>query len=202
MFRPSKINSRSNQSKTFRNFFFQSDFYKYDIEKNQWSLISDDTSLVGGPMLIFDHQMCIDPEQSKIYVFGGQSLFISMAEGPVSISEKMYSGLYEYDIQNNSWKKKKDDINGTPNAGFGNELKSRSSHSMLFHAGLRKLFIFGGQRKGSEYLNDFFAYNVDTDEVEIISTGTCPESAIPAVGHTQRATIDQERHEIHVMTVS
>ena len=68
-------------------------------------------------------------------------------------------------------------------------------------SGLRKLYIFGGQRKGSEYLNDFFAYNVDKDEVEIISTGTCSESAIPAVGHTQRATIDTERHEIHVMTV-
>ena len=50
-------------------------------------------------------------------------------------------------------------------------------------------------------MNDFFAYNVDKDEVEIISTGTCSESAIPAVGHTQRATIDTERHEIHVMTV-
>lgn len=37
--------------------------------------------------------------------------------------------------------------------------------------------------------------------MEIISTGTCSESAIPAVGHTQRATIDTERHEIHVMTV-
>ena len=71
----------------------------------------------------------------------------------------------------------------------------------LLPSGLRKLYIFGGQRKGSEYLNDFFAYNVDKDEVEIISTGTCSESAIPAVGHTQRATIDTERHEIHVMTV-
>ena len=71
---------------------------------------------------------------------------------------------------------------------------------MLFHSGLRKLYIFGGQRKGSECLNDFFAYNVDKDEVEIISTGTC--SAIPELGHTQRATIDTERHEIHVMTVS
>ena len=70
---------------------------------------------------------------------------------------------------------------------------------MLFHSGLRKLYIFGGQRKGSECLNDFFAYNVDKDEVEIISTGTC--SAIPELGHTQRATIDTERHEIHVMTV-
>ena len=48
----------------------------------------------------------------------------------------------------------------------------------------------------------FFSYNVDTDEMEMISTGTCPESAIPAVGHTQRATINQNRHEIHVMTVS
>ena len=48
----------------------------------------------------------------------------------------------------------------------------------------------------------FFSYNVDTDEMEMISTGTCPESAIPAVGHTQRATINQNRHEIHVMTVN
>ena len=43
-------------------------------------------------MLIFDHQMCIDLEKSKIYVFGGQSLFISIAEGPNSPGEKMYSG--------------------------------------------------------------------------------------------------------------
>ena len=42
--------------------------------------------------------MCIDPEQGKIYVFGGQSLFISMAEGPVSISEKMYSGTVKYNL--------------------------------------------------------------------------------------------------------
>lgn len=63
------------------------------------------------------------------------------------------------------------------------------------------MFIFGGQRRRDDYLNDFFSYSVDTDEVEIISTGTTPESAIPAVGHTQRATIDCERNEIHVMTV-
>ena len=78
-------------STTF-NLYLQSDFYKYDIDKNQWSLITEDTSKVGGPMLIFDHQMCIDLEKSKIYVFGGQSLFISIAEGPNSPGEKMYSG--------------------------------------------------------------------------------------------------------------
>ncbi len=174
----------------------KSDFFKFEIDRNAWSMISEDTSKVGGPMLIFDHQMCIDPEKSKIYVFGGQSLFISMTEagGPVSTSEKLYSGLYEYDIGSNAWKKRRDE-------GSHQDLISRSSHSMLFHPKLRKLFVFGGQRKGSEYLNDFFSYNVDTDEMEVISTGTCPESAIPAVGHTQRATIDQDRCEIHVMTV-
>ena len=33
-----------------------------------------------------------------------------------------------------------------------------------------KLFIFGGQRKRDEYLNDFFTYSVDNDEVEIITS--------------------------------
>lgn len=73
--------------------FFQSDFYMYDIETNKWTMITDDTSAMGGPMLIFDHQMCIDQETRTIYVFGGQSLFISMSEGgPLSTSEKMYCG--------------------------------------------------------------------------------------------------------------
>ena len=45
--------------------------------------------------------------------------------------EKTYSGLYEYHIPTNTWKKRRDDV------GCGSspdkELKSRSSHSMLFH---------------------------------------------------------------------
>ena len=85
----------------------QSDFFKYDIDANQWTMITDDTSTKGGPMLIFDHQMCIDTDTQTIYVFGGQSLFLSMTDGPVSITEKMYSGLYEYHIPSNTWKKKR-----------------------------------------------------------------------------------------------
>ena len=74
--------------------------------------------------------------------------------------------------------------------------------------GLRKLFVFGGYRKKDDLLNHFFSLNVDTDEVEVISTvhwGTLDanggEVAMPSVGHTQRATIDCARNEIHVMTV-
>merc|ERR1712193_95805 len=74
----------------------KSDFYKYEIDRNKWTRITEDTSKDGG-------QMFIDPDKSKIYVFGGQSLVISMSDGPVSSSEKMYSGLYEYHIPSNTW---------------------------------------------------------------------------------------------------
>ena len=52
----------------------QSDFYMYDIESNQWTLITEDTHAVGGPQLIFDHQMAMDVENRIIFVFGGRNL--------------------------------------------------------------------------------------------------------------------------------
>ena len=52
----------------------QSDFYMYDIPCGRWTLITDDTAGMGGPALIFDHQMCLDPVSRTIYVFGGREL--------------------------------------------------------------------------------------------------------------------------------
>lgn len=52
----------------------QSDFYLYDIESNTWTLITEDTGAMGGPQLVYDHQMCLDSEKSTIYVFGGRVL--------------------------------------------------------------------------------------------------------------------------------
>lgn len=46
----------------------------YDIESNKWLLIAEDTSVLGGPYLIFDHQMCMDVEERTLYVFGGRVL--------------------------------------------------------------------------------------------------------------------------------
>lgn len=53
---------------------FQSDFYVYDIENNRWTLITEDTGMMGGPQLIFDHQMSMDVAKRTIYVFGGRVL--------------------------------------------------------------------------------------------------------------------------------
>ena len=46
----------------------------YDIPCGRWTLITDDTAGMGGPALIFDHQMCLDPVSRTIYVFGGREL--------------------------------------------------------------------------------------------------------------------------------
>ena len=53
---------------------FQCDFYMYDIGCGKWTLITDDAGAMGGPRLIFDHQMVMDIEQQTIYVFGGRVL--------------------------------------------------------------------------------------------------------------------------------
>jgi len=63
---------------------------------------------------------------------------------------------------------------------------------------MRLLYIFAGQRQ-KEYLSDFFTYNVDTDEIVTINDGE--KSEVPAAGFTQRATIDPDNHEIHVLSV-
>ena len=46
----------------------------YDIPSNRWTQITDDTHAMGGPELIFDHQMAMDTEKHTIYVFGGRIL--------------------------------------------------------------------------------------------------------------------------------
>lgn len=179
----------------------KSDFFVYHIDTSTWTQITDDTSEMGGPNLIFDHQMCLDPEKRNIYVFGGQSLFVN-SSGEEPRGEKKFSGLFVYHIPTSSWTKLREDV--TPTTGLfeaagTQSLKARTGHSMLFHTGVRKLFIFGGQRKRDEYMDDFFTYSVDTGAVEFLANGDSGAS-IPAVGYTQRATIDCARNEIHVMT--
>lgn len=187
----------------------KSDFYVYDIESNQWTLITEDTSMFGGPYLIFDHQMCMDVALRTIYVFGGRVLMPqngvsedrSGCVGLVGTSEPVFSGLYSYHVSTNTWRNLCAD-SPTLNQDTNNPsaLRSRVGHSMLFHPIYRKLFIFAGQRS-KDYLNDFFSYDVDTGTVEHISEGAKRDvTALPAAGFTQRATIDPELDEIYVLS--
>jgi hypothetical protein len=115
-------------------------------------------------------------------------------------SELLYSGLYAYHIPTNTWALLRCDV-GMPKP-VKPTVRSRVGHSMLFHSGMRKLFVFAGQRS-KEYLNDFFSYNVDTDELELISDSQKKlRSPSPAAGFTQRATIDPDLNEIYIFSVS
>lgn len=44
----------------------KSDFYRYDIDANTWTLLSEDTSADGGPKLVFDHQVAEDEDVIRI----------------------------------------------------------------------------------------------------------------------------------------
>jgi len=183
----------------------RSDFFVYDMAAGRWTQITDDTAALGGPGLIFDHQMCIDLQKRSIYVFGGQSLFpLQGGAGEAGERsgtggmEKKFSGLYRYHVADNSWQLLRED--GAAAGPGSPPLRSRTGHSMLFNTADRKLYIFGGQRRRDEYLNDFFTFQVDSGEVEALCEGAGAGEAIPAVGYTQRATIDCKRGEIFVMT--
>jgi len=176
----------------------KSDFYVYDIGSNTWTQITDDTAALGGPSLIFDHQMCLDSDTRCIYVFGGQSLHVTEEESRPA-AEKKFSGLYVYCVANNTWRLIAAD--GAVLSPGVPPVRSRTGHSMLWNTTDRRLYVFGGQRKRDEYLHDFFSYSPDTGEVRLLSDGNSGgEGSIPAVGYTQRATIDCVRGEIHVMT--
>uniref|UniRef100_A0A7N6ANV2 F5/8 type C domain-containing protein n=1 Tax=Anabas testudineus TaxID=64144 RepID=A0A7N6ANV2_ANATE len=174
----------------------KSDFYRYDINANTWTLLSEDTSADGGPKLVFDHQvaMCMDSEKHMIYTFGGRILTCNGSVEDSRTSEPQFSGLYTYHCQAGTWSLLRED---SCNAG-PEDIQSRSLLNMHFKN--RCLYVFGGQRSKT-YLNDFFSYDVDGDHVEIISDGTKKDSGmVPMTGFTQRATIDPELNEIHVLS--
>lgn len=109
----------------------KSDFYLYDTKTRTWLLICDDTRSVGGPDLVYDHQLAIDSEKRTLYMFGGRILTASNSDE--SSSDQFYSGLYAYHISDNVWTLLLVDC-AHPTAAIPevNSIKSRITHSMLF----------------------------------------------------------------------
>lgn len=98
-------------SRTVEN--LKSDFFVYDIVNDSWKLICDDTASLGGPKLIFDHQLTIDTKNNKLYVFGGRVILPSTMpsdNSSTSISSTVLSpvssisdsGHFTYDLVRSS----------------------------------------------------------------------------------------------------
>ncbi|ELK38618.1 Muskelin [Myotis davidii] len=168
------------------------DFWAYSVKENQWTCISRDTEKEAsshtfhpsnGPSARSCHKMCIDIQRRQIYTLG------RYLDSSVRNSKSLKSDFYRYDIDTNTWMLLSEDTaaDGGPKLVFD-------------HQKNRCLYVFGGQRSKT-YLNDFFSYDVDSDHVDIISDGTKKDSGmVPMTGFTQRATIDPELNEIHVLS--
>ncbi|KAF3859620.1 hypothetical protein F7725_022019 [Dissostichus mawsoni] len=142
----------------------KSDFYRYDIDANTWTLLSEDTSADGGPKLVFDHQ------KHMIYTFGGRILTCNGSVEDSRTSEPQFSGLYAYHCQAATWSLLRED---SCNAG-PEDVQSRIGHCMLFHT--------------------------VKDVPQRLLQLRCGRRPLPMTGFTQRATIDPELNEIHVLS--
>ncbi|XP_067630617.1 muskelin isoform X2 [Eurosta solidaginis] len=196
--------------------YIKSDFFLYDTRARTWLQICDDTSQVGGPHLVYDHQMCIDSDKRTIYVFGGKILTPRSVSNTTS-NEAEYSGLFSYHIATNTWSQILVDCHH-PTAAQPDVLsiKSRITHCMVFHMKNRKLYIYGGQR-GKEDIDDFITYDVDTQAISVLNkdntvcggaggSSVCSHNTVsdaknePSPGYTLRATIDCDRDEIYIFS--
>ncbi|KAI9475469.1 MAG: Muskelin N-terminus-domain-containing protein [Benjaminiella poitrasii] len=90
---------------------YESELYQYFIDLDKWVLLSKNTQLDGGPSLLCDHQMCVDPIGRKLYVFGGR---VIAADTP----PYTYSGFYAYDLDECVWQTIRYDINNIPAASL------------------------------------------------------------------------------------
>lgn len=106
--------------------------------------------------------MLVDPQDGVLYVFGGREI------SPDPTLTK-YSGLYSWNIGQNTWARLRDDGPGPGDSGaFSASIKSRIGHSMLFNHVTREIYIFAGQRH-KDFLADFYVYQIDGDSVAEVS---------------------------------
>lgn len=142
--------------------------------------------------------MCIDVAEKTIYVFGGRILTQRNIEDLAN--DYQYSGLYSYHIGINMWTQILVDCHH-PSASNPDVLsiKSRATHSMLFHhvrivffcfvliyemnetmnalrklnaiffQRYRKLYVFGGQRN-KEYTPELISIDLDSRATTVMSS--------------------------------
>ena len=201
----------------------KSDFFVFDILSNEWTLITEDTEGMGGPKLVFDHQICFDSKENILWIFGGK-VIQPISDQIHSIQTSIISGLYSFQVPTNSWKCLRKDFHcsssNTMVLEHKNEYKDvlslpRVGHSMIFNGKNRTLLIFGGERtslqnstttrSSLEYcpFDSIICYSIDNDVTSIISlynndmirtsSSFCSFSGL-------RSSFDEENEEIFIFS--
>ncbi|KAF9264171.1 hypothetical protein L218DRAFT_979773 [Marasmius fiardii PR-910] len=165
----------------------KSEFYRYDIEGNTWEQLTDPAS-VGGPPLIFDHQMVIDSDRRMIYVSGGR-----VGEGEWLSNNTKYSGMYSYNLQHKKWLLLQHLEPGVHSTVI---IPPRFGHSMVLEPTSQTLFLFAGQH-GEKFLSDLYAYDINTSTAKELSSNVTACGG-PEPSLMQRAVINPKAQEIYV----
>lgn len=118
----------------------------------------------------------------------------------ISSSEPEYSGLYSFNIDTKQWKHISIDGHNPASNGDVSTVKSRANYCMVFNHKTRKLYIYGGQR-GKEDIDEFLTYDVDTGVIQTLNNTQTKEEQ-PPYSQSVRASIDCERDEIYLLSVS
>lgn len=130
------------------------------------------------PMQRGGHQMCVDTEQQKVYVFGGWN-------GSTDLND-----FWSYDIKCNKWTL----INSNCSANGGPS--PRSCHKMVYHAGRKCIYILGKYIDAENRLNgnfscDFHSYDISTKSWTKISDDTRNDGG-PSLLYDHQMVVDNK----------
>ncbi|KAI8141192.1 Muskelin N-terminus-domain-containing protein [Fennellomyces sp. T-0311] len=130
------------------------------------------------------HQMCIDVEEEKIYLFGGWNGFCDLAD------------LWCYHIRENRWQLLSADTRDQGGPG------PRSCHKICFDPDTKSIFVLGRFVEPSAVLStnldsDFYRYFVDYDQWVKLSDNTVRDGG-PELIYDHQMCIDTKASEIYV----
>ncbi|MBW0482596.1 hypothetical protein O181_022311 [Austropuccinia psidii MF-1] len=231
----------SNNLSTSTSVYLKNDFYRFRPYNDssddffdddhgfigRWECLSEDTYVEGGPKLIFDHQMVLDSDTRKIYVFGGKIIQPANSipqeghpSGPSSSrsGHNQYNGLYEYDLTTNKWTQLMNDPGQSLNLTCdihstvsSTSIPSRMGHSLILDKKRQCLWILTGERD-NHYYSDLWKYDIANKSSQLViadytygaryrmSSDSDPSvSGLgPEAGFSQRTTFDPEADEWHM----
>ncbi|KAJ1819256.1 hypothetical protein LPJ60_003870 [Coemansia sp. RSA 2675] len=132
----------------------ENDLFCYDTLNNEWLVLSENTEVLDGPMLVFNSQMVFDPIHLCIYVYGGK-----VVQPDINDSRIVYSGLYRFELRRHRWTKLKHDSHLLEQE---HHVRGRYFHSMIIDPRLQRIYILSTKRDVS-VPGDLLIYDIATN---------------------------------------
>ncbi|KAJ2745700.1 hypothetical protein GGI20_001975 [Coemansia sp. BCRC 34301] len=132
----------------------ENNLYCYDTLNDEWLVLSENTEMLDGPMLVFNSQMAFDTAHLCIYVYGGK---VVQPDG--NDPRMVYSGLYRFNLRRHRWTKLKHDSHLLDQESH---VRSRYFHSMLVDSRLQRIYILSSKRDVS-MPGDILIYDIATN---------------------------------------